>query len=276
MPLVLRGLPRHEAEAGYADLLAWLRPGAPVTTAPPAPCPIHWPDPDPSKLPVLADRKEEFALFEQMITGRCSERVLLLKGPSNSGKTLLTGEMSEYARNLGVAVAHVDVKSGLPMDDIFGCIRLDLGQGLLPSSYDASGSARFRNLVEDLARAGQPVLLAFDTWEQSLDETRTWMESQFLRLLDRMPGVVTLVGGQRVPDCASRPWRRLVHERELHPISCVADWTEYSRRRWPSAALNEHHVESLVLYGQGNPGVIADALSVVAGKLLAANAGGRA
>jgi hypothetical protein len=76
--------------------------------------PITWPGPSATHNRILADRKEEFEVFERMVTGQSNERVLLLKGESGYGKTDLADELVRYARGLGLQVVQADCKGCLP------------------------------------------------------------------------------------------------------------------------------------------------------------------
>ena len=93
--------------------------------------PILWPNGVSADSPILADRKEEFAIFRRMITGATKKRVLLLQGESGSGKTVLTNELTDYARQLGLHVAKADCKGTPPLDSVFTSLLLDV-PGVLP------------------------------------------------------------------------------------------------------------------------------------------------
>ncbi len=225
--------------------------------------PIRWPAlPSPSRAPVLADRKPEFELFQRMITGQSASRVLLLEGTTNSGKSVLSKELVKYARSLPIAVAYVDLKGCPELNGIFGAMVLDLGDEILPTARLAAGEPGLSQIIADLGGLNRPLLVALDTWEKSSDQTRNWIETQFLARLARMPGVVVLIAGQEVPDSGlDSQWSSLAVHRPLGPIYSVDDWMDYSHRKWPAGGFTRDHVEALAGAGEGIPGVISPSLA---------------
>ncbi len=246
------------AENGYKELLAWLQ-GAESVTAPSAPPPqtIPWPQPAPDYPWQLADRKPEFAHFEKMVTGQLPQRILLLRGLSNTGKTVLSAELLAYARHLHVTAACVDFKGCPSLDDLFQTLLLDLGPELLRHAHTASGTARFYHLISDFQQIRTPLLLVFDTYEQASVDAQNWLESQLLPRIERAPAVVVLVCGQEIPEYTKYTWRGLSEAHELQPIEEAGDWLEYSQRKWQSQHLKTAHVEALTLAAGGNPGQVS-------------------
>ncbi len=232
--------------------------------------PITWPRPASTQdTRILADRRGEFEIFERMITGQCRERILLLKGASDCGKTVLADELMEYARRLGLPVAKADCKGCPSMDFIFRCFLFGLGRGVLPVAAAEAGDSRFFSMMDDLTALEHAAVIAFDTWQVSSQDVRDWMEKVFLPNLWRMPGVVVLIGGQEVPDRRAPAWGDLAVLRPLEPIRSAEDWFEYCLRRWPSSTIVKQHVEAITLTASANatPGVIAAALETLHGGL---------
>ena len=73
----------------------------------------------------MADRSDEFERFRNMLAGRDPHRALLVQGPSNSGKSELMRECIRYAQHRGVPFSHIDLKGGLPLEDVFESLLLD-------------------------------------------------------------------------------------------------------------------------------------------------------
>jgi hypothetical protein len=255
-------------EASYTEMLAWLQGlVAPVTTAPPMPPVIRWPSVVPGYSWRLADRKEECALFDKMVTGCSPRRILLVRASSNSGKTVLLAELLCYARHLKLAAALLDFKGCPSLDEMFQSLRLDLGSGILRSAHDASGAARFYHLISDLQQLGVPLVLIFDAYEQGPEEARKWLESQLLPRLDRAPGVVVVIGGQEVPEHAKHTWHTLAEFCDLQPIHQPDDWLEYIRRKWNCPGLQPAHVQTLTMAAGGDPGQVSALLETLVRRL---------
>ncbi len=240
--------------AHSGGLLTCAAVSAMAALPPPA---IRWPQSvPPERTPILANRKEEFQIFEEMITGQRRERVLLLQGTSDSGKTKLCNELRARAKQLGLLHSSVDLKGCPTKSEIFHSLQTDIGSAILGSSSRTDGDGRFCRLIDDFRQLAQPAVLFFDTWEKSSHEMRDWIEKQFLPRLDKMPGVVVLIGGQEVPDPEINHWGDVAVHRPLGPIKSTDDWFDYTQRKWPGKPVNRHHVEALALAADGNPGAI--------------------
>lgn len=250
--------------AAYDELLAWLAGSSLVGPYPTAEPPvIRWPAADADYVWQLADRKGEFAFFQRMVTGGSSQRIFLLRGVSNTGKTVLRAELVSYARRLKLPTASLDFKGCPSLEDLFEQLRLDLGQQVLRGAYTETGTARFYQLISDLRELKEPVLLVFDTYEQASVDSQRWLESQLLPRLDRAPAVVVMIGGQKTPEHEKQSWRALTEARDLQPISKVEDWLEYSQRKWDSPRVNADHVKALTLATGGNPGQLSALLETM-------------
>ncbi len=155
-----------------------------------------------------------------MITGQSPKRILVVRGVSNTGKTVLFAELMAYARHLELPAALVDFKGCPSLDDQFQTLRLDLGPEILHHADAASGTARFYHLISDLQKIRAPLLLIFDTYEQASEDAHKWLESQLLPRLDRAPSVVVLLGGQRIPEYNKYSWRTLtpLHRTNRDPL----------------------------------------------------------
>jgi hypothetical protein len=243
-------------EAGFVELLAWLAGAPPAQVTPSSEQLVvsGWPVADPAYNWPLADRKNEFAFFEQMITGQSSQRILLLKGVSNTGKTVCIAELLAYAKHLKVTGALLDFKGCPLLDDLFETLRLDLGPGILKRAYTANGAARLFELIADLQQLTVPLLLVFDTYQQASAEAQKWLESQLLPRLERAPAVIVVIGGQAVPEHTKYYWNALAEFRELRPIQNVDDWRELITKKWQDSLLQDAHIEGVLAATEGDPG----------------------
>jgi hypothetical protein len=252
-------------DSSYADLLAWVRDPTGISATPQTEIPaIKWPSAEPDLGWQIADRIAEIEIFQRMATGRSQRRILILRGGTGTGKSLLLHEFYNYARRLNLSAALLDFKGCPSLDELFEALRLDLGRQVLRHSYLATGTARFYQLISDLQQLSVPLLLLLDDYQQASVDAQKWIESQLLPRLERVPAVVVVISGQQVPDYAARPWQVLVEARELQPIHRVEDWLEYSQRRWQSHHMTADHVEALTLATGGNPAQVSALLEVMA------------
>jgi hypothetical protein len=194
--------------------------------------------------------------FEQMMTGQSLQRILLVKGASNTGKTLLSAELRAYAQHLNLSTALIDFKGCPSLDDLFQTLCLDLGPTVLPNACTATGTARLYQLISDLQRLESPLSLIFDTYEQASADAQTWLESQLLARLDRARAVVVVIGGQHIPEYHKFPWSMLAEAIDLQPVQEVNDWLEFSYRKWGCTWLQSDPVQILTRATGGNPGLM--------------------
>ena len=224
--------------------------------------PVTWPAADTNYVWPLANRTKEFRLFEKMITGRSKRRILLLRGPTNTGKTACISELSAYAQHLQVSNALLDFKGTPSFDDLFEMLRLDLGSEVLSRSISAAASARFVELISDLQQLRVPLVLFFDTYQQASAEARHWLENKFLRRIDRAPAVITVIGGQTMPSHETYNWHQWTEARNLQPIK-VDDWMDYVRRKWKTTDVKIDHIKALIWATEGVPGRISALLETM-------------
>lgn len=207
-----------------------------------------------------------FTAFEQMITGRSGHRILLLKGVSNRGKTVVLSELLAYSRHLGLPATLLDLKGCPSLDDLFQTMRLDLRPGTLRRACLANGTARLYELISDLQQLSQPLLLAFDTYEHVSAEVSKWLESQLLPRIGQAP-VIVVIGGQQVPPMEKQTWRRFAQSRELEPILQADEWLEYTQRRWRGSQVKRDQIDFLTMATNGNPGELSALLETAMPKV---------
>lgn len=212
----------------------------------------------------LADRRSSCSRFEEAITGSRRERILLVDGPSNCGKTALLKALQAYAQHLGVAAVHFDFKGCPSVDDLFHSLKLDLGPAILPQACRAAGTGRLYELIADLQQLATPLLLILDTWEQASAEAQDWIEKQLLPRIDKAPAVVVVIAGQRLPDAAGRVWASAVANCPLPPILSADDWLAFARERLQCGDIQRRDVELLTRAAAGVPGMVSSLLSTLA------------
>jgi hypothetical protein len=210
------------------------------------------------------DREEELRLFDDVLAGRRAERILLLEGSSQTGKSSL---LSEFGKRCGVCHwALVNFKDTLSfgamqflgeLADTLSPIAFDqfraqcaqmaasatvtiTGNRLIGSKIDVAlgqlddsqRQARYTLLTgaffADLRQSHQQVVMAIDTFEQAANEVRAWISGILLPRAHRTPGVVIVIAGQSVP-VLDREWDEHCCHHHLSGLQREF-WYEYFQR----------------------------------------------
>ncbi len=254
IPYLISGLHNFNANRDYAEIIAWLRKKGAAPPLATSNMPINWPNPIVNYPWPLADRKEPFELFQDIITARRKERIFLVDGPSSSGKTVLLTELIEYARNLGLCAVQLELKGCPTLDELFEMLALEVDATILPAFHSASGSPRKNALLKDLEKLRSPLVLGFDTYQAVPTDIADWIEGQLLRRVGQCPGLVVTLSGQKVPERTRFPWAELAVPSTLPPIKEAGHWVVYAQNALGNPAITEAHIEMLLHIYQGEPG----------------------
>jgi len=138
IPTFLKGLQAFDAQRDYAAMLDWLRAKGAVQSEsiniqlnwPVIPVTFNWP---------LADRKEPFEVFKGMIEQQIPQRIFLIEGVSNTGKTVLVNELFELAKSIELPAVLLDLKGCPNLSELFDLLTLDINARVLPSFHSAVG-----------------------------------------------------------------------------------------------------------------------------------------
>ena len=240
-----------EAEDSSASSTEDPRPVSPKPAAKPA---IQWPSiADDYKWP-LADRKEEFAFFQRMISGQTKQRLMLIDGDTNTGKTVCLTEFRTYARYVGMRETLLDFKGCPALDSLFEVLKFDLQREILRESYDCKDATWLYKIISDLQRLDAPLLLIFDTYQHASDSTRNWIENTLLPRMERAPAVVVVIAGQDVPDLKKYPWGALAISYHLSRIEKVDEWRPLFGEEGQANCLQDQHIEMVLHITKGEPG----------------------
>ncbi|HPP47186.1 MAG TPA: TIR domain-containing protein, partial [Accumulibacter sp.] len=89
----------------------------------------YWPDEPLAFEHSLADRTSQWPAIQQVMAAGSRQRILLFKGASGHGKSVLLSTATAYARLLGVLQAYVDFKNTqhLQQANVLRTLRLDIG-----------------------------------------------------------------------------------------------------------------------------------------------------
>jgi len=223
------------------------------------PARIKWPEVPPVHPYRLADRERELGLFLGLLSEQSPERILLLYGPSDRGKSSLLAVFEQQALALPpIACARADFKIGPSLRDVL----YNLSQDLLGVRF-----ARFerelqrptddplrRAFLQDLSETQHPVLLVLDAYEGATDEARIWVEQGLFGLARRFDGLRVVVAGQKVPVIdASVRWASVARVHELPPITDPRSWCRYLREVLGVTSIPDDHVTTMVKAARGSP-----------------------
>lgn len=254
IPLFLEGLPSFDALKDYEQLIAWLREKGAAPDRSQAPPVINWPA-QPSDYPwPLADRKTQFKTFQALLSDTCSQRIFLIEGVSNTGKTVLLNEFRTYTRSIALNAILLDLKGCPTLNDLLDLIALELDKSILPEFHSSSDSRRKTALLKDLENLSTPLLLIFDTYQHVGNDTADWVEGQLLRRSGQCSALRILIAGQRVPDRERYPWKILAQHCTLDAIRETRYWLEYVQCVLNSHQITEDHLEMLLHVSKGDPG----------------------
>jgi hypothetical protein len=219
----------------------------------------------------IADREGEFEFFQALLDRQPRERIILVEGHSRSGKTELLREMADFADTyLGQGrCARFDLKGSPTLDEMFfqlaggfgsqRCTRFREACNVAEVLIDVDFSnARFGSnnetnvrpviqttggsdgvvkrgaaLLDDLAARDETLLIVLDTHEKASEETKSWIVTQLLPTIRRAPRIVTVIGGQNVPDPNSFVWGGIARLFVLGEIRDPDMWLRFARRRYP-------------------------------------------
>jgi hypothetical protein len=253
----------------YADLLKWLResnpppppPGAPPSERggprkpkPRSPRPVGPPRPRGGFVRQLANREHEFRLFEHMITGVMKQRVLLLRGGNNRGKTALLIEFFKMVRYYELPGSMVNLKGCLTLDDLFDYLTLDLSASILPETH--AELKRIRALPVDLRALRTPLVLGFDAYQEATPAIMSWLDNNLLRFVDDCPNLLVVIAGHLVPDERGKIWESATAVYNLPEIRDPADWLHFAKGKWDCPDLDLDVVQTLVRATDGDPGTM--------------------
>lgn len=245
---------------------------------------------------MLANYKNERAVFARLWERQCQERILLLRGQSGCGKTTLLRSCRQAAPLESVFLVFVDCKrDGINAAEVFSLAADHAGRDQLPAfsqclrqhnveirDNQIEGNSNQINVVlgigseqerkerlhwltdawlRDLSQLDRPLLLAVDTYEKAGADLQNWLESVIARLPRACSQLRVVIAGQKVPSTeTSEAWTDCCAEFELKGVPEPEHWlpvVEGLRKQVPA----EHPLDCLrgiCLAMQGNPaGILA-------------------
>lgn len=272
VPTEIKGFHSFCSPADDDALLAWLGQAAlPASDATLVPAQLTWPAARTDFKHSLADRREVFEFFQQMLAGRSGDkRILLIHAEGNHGKTVLVEKFTEYAQGL-LPWALVDLKGSPGAADVLAELNSELRKRL-PGWIKASTLGEALSRIEEIAQT-RPALLIFDTYEKSAEDLCKTMESSWLGAVRRADGLCFILSGRKArgdgqPSLAEWPkahWAKFVHAVELDALTKPEDWEAWAQAKHPG--LTRQHIEALAVGLKGVPGNVAAALDTIGASL---------
>jgi hypothetical protein len=202
-----------------------------VRQSPPMDSHMSWPDEPPSLKWPMADHANARAAFAALLTKASKSRVLLVRGPSETGKSHMSKQMLVNGVNLGLACGRFDFKGttgiGIEIESFVQHLEVEPPQG-------KSLSERLGKTFGELKERPRPTLLLFDTYEAA-GEVRDWVERVVLQHLisPSATWLRVVVIGQSVPTIVGTPWESVTATTISLAPPGPQDWLEYGRLARP-------------------------------------------
>jgi hypothetical protein len=217
----------------------------------------------PSDVPVLqwpmADHGEARAAFARLLCEASPERVLLVRGASETGKSHMSRQMIRNAMRLpGVASGRFDFKGttsmGVEVEAFSGPLGIEppAGQTL---------NERLAKIFTELRRRTQPTLLVFDTYEAA-GEAKDWIEGVLLPHVVSAHWLRVVIIGQSVPTRAGSTWESVSASTLTLQLPGPEDWLAYGLEN-RGDIISLEFVTQAHLLGEGKASVLASLLGPV-------------
>lgn len=204
----------------------------------------------------IANRHDEVACFLELVSNHCGQKILMLTGPSNRGKSTLLMELRRIALELqSIVVASINLKGGVTLPEVLKCLKNELaGSMKIPrfqNALDQNQKTADQAIIQDIIATGTPTVIFVDTFEDAARDCKQWVESQLLPFVIRHNAVRVVITGHRVPHLPTR-WNDRIRVQELLPIREAVHWCKYRDAigaESPADAL----IQQLVTKANGDP-----------------------
>jgi hypothetical protein len=256
--LDLQGYHSFHAVDDFDGIVRWVKGS--VAAAVPFSAPIDWPIAAPDLEWHPADCEPVREAFTRLLTRDTPHRVVLICGPSLTGKSHLTRYLLGRALDCqSLACGRLDLKSGADLDDEFARFVLHLGvDEAVREVAGASPRTRLEAIFNALRKLARPTLLLFDTFEQGGEWAR-WVEEYALLAIPRAAWLRLLVTGQRVPHPAGTAWESWAAPIiQLQPLGWEP-WYQFGKRH--RSDLTPEFIQQVHTLSRGNHSLLSQLLS---------------
>jgi len=215
-----------------------------------------WPQTVVPPISRIANRHDEVDCFLELVSNYCGQKILMLTGPSNRGKTTLLMELRRIALELQpIVVASVNLKGGVTLPEVLKCLSNELAGSMQFTRYRIALENNPKNvdraIIEDICAAGIATVIFVDTFEDAARECRQWVESQLLPFVIRHNMVRVVITGHRVPAPPTR-WNNCIRVLKLLPICEAVHWCKY-RDALDAESPSDALIQQLVIKAKGDP-----------------------
>lgn len=246
-------------EGGFSKLVASIL-GAPEGVSD-----VTWPDPPQEFQHKLADRSvEEWPTIVRLLSGELAQRVLLIQGSADSGKSALLKQCKEYAGQAGIPVVLVDFHSLKTIPDVLDQLRLDFEKEL--PRFAAGQDNRTLDLLRDLRAFRKPLLVLLDAYEHAMEypEVVRLVEDRLIPEVRNCPGLAIIVAGEKVPKSEGPGcfWTSHAKCMSLGPITNPKFWEYWFGRAEPES-VPDVDMLTLLRITKGAPGWMASLLETI-------------
>jgi hypothetical protein len=214
-----------------------------------------WPSDAPELQWPMADHSDARAAFARLLCEESPERVLLVRGASETGKSHMSKQMIRNAGHLpGVVSGLFDFKGTTSI----GIEAFAQPLGIEPPAGQTLNE-RLAGIFTELRRRAQPTLLVFDTYEAAAKEVKDWIESVLLPYLVPARWLRVVITGQSVPSRVGSTWESVAGSTLTLQVPPPEDWLAYGRaNRGDIVTLD--FVTQAHLLGQGKSSLLASLL----------------
>jgi hypothetical protein len=220
------------------------------------PAVAHWPSDAPVLQWPMADHGEARRAFSNLLSEAAPERVLLVRGASETGKSHMSKQMIRNATLLpGVVSGRFDFKGTTSMGIEIEAFSQPLG---IEPPAGQTLSERLAKIFTELRRRTQPTLLVFDTYEAA-GEVTDWIESVLLPHVVSARWLRIVIIGQSTPSRVATIWESVAAGPITLQLPSPEDWLVYGRTNL-GETLGLEFVAQAHQYAAGKPSLLAGLL----------------
>jgi hypothetical protein len=204
----------------------------------------------------MANHGEARQAFAELLCAVSRERVLLVRGQSETGKSHMSKQMIRNAMLLPEVVSgRFDFKGTTNMDVEIEAFSRPLG---IDPPAGQTLNERLAKVFTELRRRARPSLLVFDTYEAA-GEAKDWIEGVLLPHLVSASWLRLVIIGQSVPTRAGSIWESVAAGPLTLQLPGPEDWLAYGRAN-RDQTLDLEFVTLAHQYADGKPSLLAGLL----------------